>query len=354
MTPDSLQPETEIRPPTYDDFKKNRPVWTASLRRAVEYAVFRFGLFLGKNLSLPRLQKMGRGVGSFAYKVLRKDRGIVEKQLELIFPELDAAQRKQWTQACFAHFGQMLFEFLSLPQILRDEADLLKVENEEALTKAILTDKGVILLAMHSGNWELISAYAKRSGLKMKAATTNFPDPRINELIESQREHGNMEILRRGTSSSIRKLLSCLREKEVLILAIDQDTNVLSTWVPFFGIPAKTPVGAAVFALKTGASVLSYNVIRQPNGTFRMRFETLGNFVRQHPKMEQDVYSVTRKMNLHLEKRIRENPQQWAWFHRRWRHRPVEEELKKMNELEQHEIQSSAGRTEGKSQQIET
>ena len=280
MTPDSLQPETEIRPPTYDEFKKNRPVWTASLRRGVEYAVFRFGLFLGKNLSLPRLQKMGREVGSFAYKVLRKDRGIVEKQLELIFPELDAAQRKQWTQECFAHFGQMLFEFLSLPQILRDEADLLEVENEEALTKAIQADKGVILLAMHSGNWELISAYAKRSGLKMKAATTNFPDPRINELIESQREHGNMEILRRGTSSSIRKLLSCLREKEVLILAIDQDTNVLSTWVPFFGIPAKTPVGAAVFALKTGASVLSYNVIRQPNGTFRMRFETLGNFDR--------------------------------------------------------------------------
>ena len=345
MTPDSLQPETEIRQPTYDEFKKNRPVWTTSLRRGVEYAVFRFGLFLGKKLSLPQLQKMGRGVGSLGYKVLRKDRGIVEKQLELIFPELDAAQRKQWTQECFSHFGQMLFEFLSLPQILRDEADLLEVENEEAMTKAIQAEKGVILLAMHSGNWELISAYAKRSGLKMKAATTNFPDPRINELIESQREHGNMEILRRGTSTAIRKLLSCLREKEVLVLAIDQDTNVLSTWVPFFGIPAKTPVGAAVFALKTGASVVSYNVIRQPNGTFRMRFETLGNFVRQHPEMEQDVYSVTRKMNLHLEQRIRENPQQWAWFHRRWRHRPVEEELKKMKELEQHEIQSSAGRT---------
>lgn len=354
MTSDSLQPETEIRQPTYDEFKKNRPVWTTSLRRGVEYAVFRFGLYLGKILSLPQLQKMGRGVGSFAYKVLRKDRGIVEKQLELIFPELDAAQRKQWTQECFVHFGQMLFEFLSLPQIVCDEAELLEVENEEALTNAIQADKGVILLAMHSGNWELISAYAKRSGLKMKAATTNFPDPRINELIESQREHGNMEILRRGTSSAIRKLLSCLREKEVLVLAIDQDTNVLSTWVPFFGIPAKTPVGAAVFALKTGASVVSYNVIRQPNGTFRMRFETLGNFVRQHPEMEQDVYSVTRKMNLHLEQRIREYPQQWAWFHRRWRHRPTEEELQKMKELEQHELQSSAGRTANKSPQIET
>ena len=85
MTPDSLQPETEVRQPTYDEFKKIRPVWTTSLRRGVEYAAFRFGLFLGKNLSLPRLQKMGRGVGSFAYKVLRKDRGIVEKHSNLFF-----------------------------------------------------------------------------------------------------------------------------------------------------------------------------------------------------------------------------------------------------------------------------
>jgi KDO2-lipid IV(A) lauroyltransferase len=285
---------------------------------------------------------MGRGVGSFAYRVLRKDRGIVEKQLELIFPEFDAEQRNQWTRECFGHFGQMLFEFLSLPQIVFNEANLLEVENEEALTNAVQAEKGVILLAMHSGNWELISAYAKRSGLKMNAATTNFPDARVNELIESQREHGNMEILRRGSSTAIRKLLSCLRNKEVLVLAIDQDTNVLSTWVPFFGIPAKTPVGAAVFALKTGASVVSYNVIRQANGTFRMRFETLGNFVRQHPEMEQDVYAVTRKMNLHLEQRIRENPQQWAWFHRRWRHRPSEEELRKMKALEQYVIESSS------------
>ena len=344
MGTESLQSETEILQPTYDEFKKNRPVWTTSLRRGVEYAVFRFGLYLGKKLSVSQLQKLGRGVGSFAYQVLRKDRGIVEKQLELIFPELDAAQRKQWTKECFGHFGQMLFEFLCLPKILQDEANLLEVENEEALTNAIQAEKGVILLAMHSGNWELISAYAKRSGLKMKAATTNFPDRRINELIESQREHGNMEILRRGTSSAIRKLLNCLRNKEVLVLAIDQDTNVLSTWVPFFGIPAKTPVGAAVFALKTGATVLSYNVFRQTNGTFRMRFETLGNFDRQYPEMEQDVYAVTRKMNLHLEQRIRENPQQWAWFHRRWRHRPSEEELQKMKKLEQHEIQNSAGR----------
>ena len=191
---------------------------------------------------------------------------------------------------------------------------------------------------MHMGNWELITAYAKRTGLFMTAATANFPDQRINQLMISQRKLENMEIMPRGTGMSSRKLFRCLKNKNILILIIDQDTNVPSTWVPFFGIPSKTPVGASVFALKTGASVVSYNVIRENDGTFKLKFETLGIFGRNHPSMEKDIYSVTRKLNQHLELRIREYPQQWAWFHRRWRHRPSDEELKKMEELEQNEI----------------
>ena len=340
MNSDSLHPENESPQPTYDEFKKNRPAWSTSIRRGLEYIIFRFGLYLGKKLSISQLQKLGLGLGKFAYHVLRKDRGIIRKQLKLIFPELHDTKREEWTRECFKHFGQMLFEFLCLPQIINDQENLIRVENEAALMNAVNAGKGVILLGMHMGNWELITAYAKRSGLFMTAATANFPDQRINQLMISQRKLENMEIMPRGTGMSSRKLFRCLKKKNILILIIDQDANVPSTWVPFFGIPSKTPVGASVFALKTGASVVSYNVIRENDGTFRLKFETLGIFGRNHPTMEQDIYSVTRKINQHLEQRIRENPQQWAWFHRRWRHQPSTEELKKMEELEQNEIQA--------------
>ena len=340
MNSDRTHPENEFPQPTYDEFKKTRPEWTTSIRRGLEYILFRFGLYLGKKLSISRLQKLGRWIGTFAYHVLRKDRGIAIKQLKMVFPELNDAKREHWTRECFRHFGQMLFEFLCLPQIINDQENFIRIENEVALTNAVKAGKGVILLGMHMGNWELITAYAKRTGLFMTAATANFPDQRINQLMISQRKLENMEIMPRGTGMSSRKLFRCLKNKNILILIIDQDTNVPSTWVPFFGIPSKTPVGASVFALKTGASVVSYNVIRENDGTFRLKFETLGIFGRNHPSLEQDVYSVTRKINQHLEKRIRENPQQWAWFHRRWRHRPSAEELKKMEELEQNEIQA--------------
>jgi len=335
LNSDKLYPETKFHQPTYDEFKKNRPAWTTSIRRGLEYILFRFGLYLGKKLSISQLQKLGIVIGNFAYYVLRKDRGIVIKQLKLIFPELNNEERELWTRECFRHFGQMFFEFLCLPQIINDQENLIRVENEAALMNAVNAGKGVILLGMHMGNWELITAYAKRTGLFMTAATANSPDQRINQLMINQRKLENMEIMPRGTGMSSRKLFRCLKNKNILILIIDQDTNVPSTWVPFFGIPAKTPIGAAVFSLKTGASVVSYNVIRESDGTFRLKFESLGVFSRNHTSMEKDIYSVTRKINEHLEERIRENPQQWAWFHRRWRHRPSTEELKKMDSLEQ-------------------
>ena len=334
MSSDSLNTKTGSSHPTYDEFKKTRPAWTTSIRRGLEYILFRFGLYLGKKLSIPQLQKLGLMIGNFAYYVLRKDRGIVIKQLKLIFPELNNTEREQWTRECFRHFGQMLFEFLCLPQIISNQENLIEVENEAALMNAVNAGKGVILLGMHMGNWELITAYAKRTGLFMTASTANFPDQRINKLMINQRKHENMEIMPRGTGMSSRKLFRCLKKKNILILIIDQDTNVPSTWIPFFGIPAKTPIGAAVFSIKTGANVVSYNVIRESDGTFRLKFESLGIFGRNNTSMEKDIYSVTRKINEHLEGRIRENPQQWAWFHRRWRHRPSSEELKKMDELE--------------------
>ena len=344
MNPVTKKTESNHIHPSYDEFKKNRPIWTTSLRRGIEYLLFRFGLFFGGKLSLSKLQNFGRRLGKIAYIILQKDRGIIERQLKLVYPEQDSSTRDSWTRECFEHFGQMLFEFLSLPQILKEEASLLKIQNEEVLKKAVQAKKGVILLAMHSGNWELISAYAKRSGIKMNATTANFPDQRINMLIEKQRGHENMEILRRGTSKATKRIIQCLKNKEVLVLAIDQDTNVLSTWIPFFGIPAKTPVGAAQFALKTGATVVSYIAIRQNDGTFIMRFESLGIFLRKHKTLEQDLFSTLRIMNQHIEDRIREHPSQWAWFHRRWRHRPSENDLKKMNKLEKKYQQTSSSK----------
>ena len=296
--------------------------------------LFRFGLFLGRVLSLSQLQLAGRALGRVAFLLFRKDRGIILKQLNFVYPDLNSRQRENWCLECFKHFGQLFFEFLGMEKIDADWESLLEVENEQALKAALDQKRGVLLLGLHQGNWELLPLYAKRTGIAMNAASTNVPESRINELILQRRENPFMSIIRRGDPGAVRKLLACLKNQQVLVLINDQDTNVPSTWAPFFGIPAKTPVGVSTLALKTGALIVSYTVLRQERGRFKLSFESLGPFRTAKPAGAKDVFMLSLILNRHLDQLVRRAPQQWAWFHRRWRHRSTREEALQMREWE--------------------
>jgi Kdo2-lipid IVA lauroyltransferase/acyltransferase len=306
---------------SYHQFKKKRPRWTTRIRRELEYQFFRFASFLGRNLSLEQLQWLGRGLGRLTYIVLKKDRGICEKQLEWVFPEVEETQRQQWIHECFLHFGQGLFEFFAMEQVIQNVDQRIHVENPEVLQEAFAEGKGVLLLAMHMGNWEYVVPYLVKTGYPTTAVTTNYPEPRINQTILSTRTRDNIQLIPRGDPKTVRLIFQCFKRKEIFLIAIDQDTNVPSMFVPFFGISAKTPTGPTILAMKFGTVVVSNVVLRQPDGTFRLRFERLGSFLRENYQ-DQDAYEVTLQFNQHMEALIRKNPEQWAWFHRRWRNRP--------------------------------
>ena len=320
---------------SYEPFRKHRASWATSFRRGIEYRIFCFGVWLGQTLSVPRLQQLGRITGTLVYHLFSKDRGIADTQLERVFPEVSTMERKQWCRECFQSFGQFLFEFLGMSQIAAAPEHWLSVKNPQVLENALKQQKGVIVLTMHLGNWELFSALAEHLNQPMVAAVTNVPEPRINQRLRAMRERGPMQIVPRGSSETLGKILTCFRNREVFVLAIDQDTNVPSIWAPFFNLPAKTPVGAAALALMSGAPVVSGLFVREQDGRFRLHLTDLG-VQKKQPQEDEDhaVFRITRNLNRHMESLIRQHPQQWAWFHRRWRHKPTEAELARMQALE--------------------
>jgi KDO2-lipid IV(A) lauroyltransferase len=311
---------------SYADFRKKKPKWSARFRRELEFQAFRGGLWLGRQLSLPQLQSLGKGLGWIAYHVMKKDRGVAELQLAKVFPEKPDAERAQWVRQCFAHFGQLLTEFFALERLMREHERYIKVENFEVLQEALEANKGALLVGLHMGNWEMFVPYAAESGHYAALVMANVPDPRMNELIRQNRQRGNIEIIPRGDGQTLRKILGCFKRNGVLFLAIDQDTNVPSIWAPFFGRLAKTPVSVARFALKTGAPVLGFTALRQPDGTFRVKLYNWGQFQPERATLQEDLYRVTRTINRHIEALILADPPQWAWFHRRWRHPASPEE----------------------------
>ncbi len=328
-------------PISYEPFRKHRATWAASFRRGLEYRIFCFGVWLGQTLSVSRLQQLGRITGRLAYHLFPKDRGIAETQLARVFPEVSSTERQQWCRECFQSFGQFLFEFLGMSQIAKNPEHWLGVENPQVLENALKQEKGVIVLTMHLGNWELFSVLAEHLNQPMVAAVANVPEPRINQKMREMRERGPMQVVPRGDDEALGRILNCFRNREVFVLATDQDTNVPSIWAPFFNLPAKTPIGATAFALMSGAPVVSGLFVRGKGGRFRLHLADLGVQKKQPQESdEQATFRVTRNLNRQMEALVRQHPQQWAWFHRRWRHKPTEAELARMQALEEETCRS--------------
>jgi Kdo2-lipid IVA lauroyltransferase/acyltransferase len=96
--------------------------------------------------------------------------------------------------------------------------------------------------------------------------------------------------------------------------------GLASTYVPFFGRPAKTPRGAAVFAMKYDTPTLFVTALRQPGGRYRVSVERVP--VIRTGNREADVDAIVTNYTAILERWVRTAPEQYFWHHRRWRRQP--------------------------------
>ena len=107
----------------------------------------------------------------------------------------------------------------------------------------------------------------------------------------------------------------CIRDRCVAIVC-DQNANDVTA--PFFGYPTGTAGGPARIALKTGAPILFYASVREGNGRYRI-FSPGHYDAVPTGDMKADLERVMTEVNRNIEEMIRAYPEQWLWFHDRWR-----------------------------------
>jgi KDO2-lipid IV(A) lauroyltransferase len=146
-------------------------------------------------------------------------------------------------------------------------------------------------------------------------------NPRLNELLLKARQSPYVEIMQRGTRDSPRQFLTALKQGKALVMLIDQDLDVQSVYVDFFGVPARTPRVAASLALRLEVPIVTGFDRRLPDGRHVMRFQevSIPAAVRQDPEPDR---ALTQVLSAAIEAHVRAWPEQWAWNHRRWLHPP--------------------------------
>lgn len=267
---------------------------------------------------------IGAGLGAVAWRLLGSARRIAMENLAAAFPQSTDQELARIGRDSMINLGRSGLEMLMLSRRRRTRIEQwCAVEGEDRLRESLAGGRGVVFVTAHTGNWELLGALVARRGWRTTVVATPVYDPRLDDLLVAARAAQGVETIRRGSASAGRQLLTALRHNAVLGLLIDQDTDVDGAFVPFFGRPAYTPTGAAALALKTGAAVVCGFLVREGSLHHRMVVDGPITLVRTGDQAR-DIVDNTVLLTARIERHIRKNPEQWVWFHRRWKRRPTQ------------------------------
>jgi len=258
---------------------------------------------------------LGNWLGQVLLRVLRTRRNIAARNLELCFPELDAAARAHLLRAHFSALGIGLFEFArawwgSVTPLLPG----VKVEGLEHLTAARANGRGVIVVSGHFSTLEICGRL-----LCEHAPLAGMYRPHSSSAMEWAVRRGRARYAAAMfPKSDVRGAVRHLKRGGLLWYAPDQDPSRGDTvFVPFFGIPANSLTSTHQLARMSGAAVVPFQHVRRRDGGYTLKL---------WPALEDfpgtDAAADTARIITTIETMTRAAPEQYLWIHRRFKRQP--------------------------------
>lgn len=238
------------------------------------------------------------------------------KNLRYAFPEKAEEDLKRIVGDMWENLGRTLGEFphihafFSCPHALTFEG----LEHIDYLRQ---DDRPGLFFAAHLANWELNVSGALYSHLPILLVYRAANNPYIDAFIQRHREKAALVSYAPKGKIGARETLRVLKEGGNVGMLIDQRMSDGMALL-FFGHKAWTASAFAHFSYKFKAPIVGCQVIRLKGPSFKIVYEA-PFFVEETGDSEKDIEACMQKINLTLERWIRENPGQWLWLHNRWK-----------------------------------
>jgi len=265
---------------------------------------------------------IGARLGGLAYWVQPKRAHIGYVNLKAALGDrLNHFEARRVIREVFAQMGAGVAEMLRLPAVDAAYVDrYIEIVGQSHLDAAMNSGRPLIILTGHMGNWELGPIVAAIRGYPITAlARAQDRLPKLYQLLVSYRESKGCRVIHKGGAAV--KLAEALRRGEVVGIVADQ-ASTRGMFVEFFGRPALFTTGPAVVAQSTGAVLLPIFMHRKRGPFHRLVIEPAIEMP-PHLKPEEAPQVVAKQFAACLSRHVEEDPGQWLWVHRRWKHTPA-------------------------------
>ncbi|MCP5052060.1 MAG: lysophospholipid acyltransferase family protein [bacterium] len=314
-----------------------------TFKHRIEYIFFTGFISLVK-LSPLFMMKFNKKLLRFLFETFSKRHtGVVARNLKLAFPNYSRDQRGELRENIYRHFSSVFVEIIYL-FVKKKPGKILKpieVTHLDYLEQALGKKKGVIMFSAHFGNWELTPYILSQNlDVKLNSIARKMDNPLVERKVLQFREFMGSAMI--DKKNAIRTMLKRLEGNEIVMLLIDQNTiEQEAVFVDFFGHTVGAVPSVSMLHMKKHIPVLPFFVhyekdkivleIMKELDTRKYRGTDVNHNAEKQDgkpgnnsngKQSESVRLLTQQCTAIIEEKIRQYPEQWLWFHNRWKTKP--------------------------------
>ena len=246
---------------------------------------------------------------------------VAMSNLRHAFPGKPEAELQEIALGMWGNMARLAAEYVLLEKIFDYNHEdpskgMLEVEGAEIFAKLKEERKPRIFFTAHTGNFELLPICAASYGLEVTALFRPPNNPYIaKKVLEARRM--TMGGLIPSKAGAVWALASVLEGNGNVGMLVDQFFQH-GPRMNFFGRKAMTSPLLPRLARQFDAEIYPARCIRLPGGRFRLQlFDKIE--LPRNAKDKIDIDASCQMLNTIVEGWVREYPDQWMWFHKRWK-----------------------------------
>lgn len=257
---------------------------------------------------------------AFAFMKLKKKRfHIVMTNLDLAFGETKTKEEKlEIAKKCYYNFAKYLGINFILNQNTTKQKILEQVvfKNEHFLLDAMKSGRPIIVTTAHFGQWEIfglaVAAHFGPSSVLGRRLDSSVMD----KILRANRSQFDVELI--DKDGGAKDILKALKARRIVGILVDQNTAPKDgIKVQFFGKDVLHTPAASVLAQKTNALIINAFIYQKGENLNEICFEQpidISTFDK-----EDAVQKATQMQCSACEEMVRARPEEYFWFHQRFK-----------------------------------
>lgn len=243
---------------------------------------------------------------------------VIHENLQNSFPEKSAAEIKQITKDFFLNLTDVSFESLKLVAISKEELQKrVKITNIDLPISILDNGQSHLGLTSHLCNWEwLLQICAIESNYPIDAVYKPVHNLKMDEFIYNLRARFGAHPV--AMKDTLRELIKNRKTVRSIAMVADQTPphSEIQHWAMFLNQYTAFYVGGDKIGGAMQMPVLFVSMKRIKRGYYDVTFEILKAL-----PISKEGHEVTQLFIDRLEACIKEQPSNWLWSHKRWKHK---------------------------------